>query len=46
MSDKGRSDFCVGFTMSLCSLELTNINKFTISSDTALKLGKQVLESY
>ena len=32
--------------MSLCAIELTNVNKFTISSHTALKLGKQVLESY
>ena len=30
----------------LCALELTNVNKFTISSHKALKLGKQVLESY
>ena len=35
------------FTMSLWALELkTNVNKFVISSHTALRLAKQVLKSY
>ena len=46
-SHRGRSDFYVVFTMSLCALELKqNVNKFAISSNTALKLGKQALKSY
>ena len=45
MSDQGRSDFCVVFTRSLCALE-TNLNKFTISNHTALKLDIQALSSY
>ena len=37
----------VVFTMSLCTLELKqNVNKFAISSHTALKLAKQALKSY
>ena len=42
MADKGRSEFCVVFTMSLCALEL----KQTLISYAALEFGKQALKSY
>ena len=47
MTDQGRYDFHVVFTMSICALELeTDAIKFAISSHAALKLGIQVLRSY
>ena len=47
MADQGRSDFCVVFTMSLCTLESKRtLIKFAISSHTALKLGTQSLRTY
>ena len=47
MANQGRSDFCVVFTISLCALDpKTNVNKFAISSHTALKFGTQSLRSY
>ena len=48
MADKGRSDFYVVFTMSLCALRFkkTFLNKLAILNCTALKLGVQALRSY
>ena len=47
MTDKGRSDFYVVFTMSLCTLGLkTIVNKFAISNHMALILGVHALRSY
>ena len=45
MADQERSDFCVVFTMSLCTLKI-NVNNFAISTRTALKLSIQALGSY
>ena len=46
MAGQGRSDFYVALTMSLCALELKNIDKFAISIYIALKLAIQALGSY
>ena len=47
MADKGRSNFCVAFTMSLCALESRPlVNKSAIRSHTALILRMQALRSY
>ena len=47
MGDQERSDFYVVFTMNLCALGLkTIVNKFAISSHTALILGVHALRSY
>ena len=47
MADQERSDFCVVFTMSFCTIESKQtLIKFAISTHTALKLGIQALRSY
>ena len=47
MADQERPDFCLVFTMSLaCTWIKTNVNKFAISTHTALKLGIQALGSH
>ena len=47
MADKGRSEFYVVFTMSLCALGSKHLfNKFAISNHTALILGVHALRSY
>ena len=38
MDNQGRPDFYVVFSMSLCTLVETNINKFAISNHAGLKL--------
>ena len=47
MTDQGRPDFYVVFTMSLCALgSKTIVNKFVISNHTVLILGAHALRSY
>ena len=51
MADQGRSDFYLVFTKSLCKLRLkhrikTPVNKFAISSHTALIMGVHALKEF
>ena len=47
MTDQGRLDFYVVSTRSLCPIKIKiNINKFAISSHTALKLAIEAQRSY
>ena len=45
LADQGRSDVCVVFTMSLCTLELKQ-TVISLLCHTALKLGEQAPKSY
>ena len=46
MADQERCDFCVVFTMSLCSLRFKKVSKLAISNHTAVKLTIETLKSY
>ena len=51
MADQGRSDLYLGFTKSLCKLELkhwikTLVNKFAISNHMALIMGVHALKEF
>ena len=47
MADKGRSDFCVASTMSLCTLKLKQtLISLLLSHHKALKIDIQTLRSY
>ena len=46
MADQGRPDFYGYFSMSLCTLVETNVNKLASSDHAALKLHVQALRSF